>query len=53
VGGGITWRSIPVDEERETRVKGATLAAALGGMDQPEDTLGVLLAEPERGAAER
>jgi len=52
VGGGITWRSDPGAEERETRVKGATLAAALGGVDQPVDTLGAILAEPDAGTPE-
>jgi para-aminobenzoate synthetase component 1 len=52
VGGGITWRSDPAAEERETRVKGATLAAALGGVDQPVDTLGAILADPEPGPPE-
>lgn len=35
VGGGITWSSDPVAEERETRVKGVTLAAALAGDGEP------------------
>lgn len=47
VGGGITWRSDPEAEEHETRMKGAALAAALAGVDQPVDTLGAVLAQPE------
>jgi len=43
VGGGITWRSDPAAEEHETRVKGATLSAAMAGMEQAVDTLGIHL----------
>ncbi|MEZ6017252.1 MAG: anthranilate synthase component I family protein [Planctomycetota bacterium] len=49
VGGGITWRSDPDAEERETRMKGAALAATLAGVDQPVDTLGAYLAHPAIG----
>lgn len=43
VGGGITAASDPVAEERETRVKGARLAAALEGENTPSETLGLSL----------
>jgi para-aminobenzoate synthetase component I len=46
VGGGITWRSDPVAEELETRVKGAALAASMAGRDEVQDTLGVNLTLP-------
>ncbi|MDE0903964.1 MAG: anthranilate synthase component I family protein [Planctomycetota bacterium] len=43
VGGGITAASDPVAEERETRVKGARLAAALEGGATPSEALGLSL----------
>ncbi|HIG87677.1 MAG TPA: anthranilate synthase component I family protein [Planctomycetes bacterium] len=43
VGGGITAASDPAAEERETRVKGARLAAALAGEAAPEEALGLPL----------
>ena len=43
VGGGITAASDPVAEERETRVKGARLAAALEGGSTPSEALGLSL----------
>ena len=45
VGGGITWGSDPAAEERETRIKGATLAAALSGDGEAADTLDITLPE--------
>lgn len=51
VGGGITWRSEPEAEERETRVKGAALAAATSAVEQGEDTLGAVLAPTGSTAA--
>lgn len=43
VGGGITAASDPAAEEKETRVKGARLAAALGGEEGLGEALGVPL----------
>ena len=43
VGGGITWRSDAVEEERETRVKGAALAALLRAEGEAPETLGIEL----------
>jgi len=43
VGGGITAASDPAAEERETRVKGARLAAALAGEAVLEEALGLPL----------
>lgn len=41
VGGGITWASDPAAEERETRLKGAALAAALAGEGLEGESLGI------------
>jgi para-aminobenzoate synthetase component 1 len=43
VGGGITWRSNAKAEEREARIKGAALAAALGSPDEEPNELTELL----------
>lgn len=43
VGGGITWASDAAAEERETRLKGAALAAALAGEGPGGQGLGVVL----------
>jgi len=46
VGGGITWSSEAQAEERETRLKGAALAAALAGPGEAVETLGAVVALP-------
>lgn len=43
VGGGVTWASDPAAEERETRLKGAALAAAVAG---EAEGLGIALPGP-------